>query len=88
MAIASDGAYDLQPGFQYPGNPYYTDAGKDYYNVNDPDKAKALLRQAGYRGEELVLITTSSYSSIYNGSLVVAQQLSDIGMKVRTEVFD
>jgi peptide/nickel transport system substrate-binding protein len=88
MEIATDGAYDLQPGLQYPGNPYYTDAGKQFYNVADPDKAKALLRQANYRDQELVIITNSSYASMYNAAVVVTEQLRGIGMKVRMDVFD
>ena len=37
----SDGAYKLQPGYQYPGNPYYTDAGKERYDVRDKEQAQA-----------------------------------------------
>lgn len=88
MEIATDGAYDLQPGIQYPGNPYYTEAGKQFYNVNDPDKAKALLRQANYQGQELVIITNSSYASMYNAAVVVTDQLRAVGLKVRMDVFD
>lgn len=88
MEIATDGAYDLQPGLQYPGNPYYTDAGKQFYNVADPDKAKAMLRQANYQGQELVIITNSSYTSMYNAAVVVTDQLRAIGLKVRMDVFD
>lgn len=88
MEIATDGAYDLQPGLQYPANPYYTDAGKQFYNVADPDKAKALLRQANYRDQELVIITNSSYASMYSAAVVVTEQLRGIGMKVRMDVFD
>ncbi|MCC7282124.1 MAG: ABC transporter substrate-binding protein [Acetobacteraceae bacterium] len=88
MEIATDGAYDLQPGLQYPGNPYFTEAGKQFYNVNDPDKAKALLRQANYGGQELVIITNSSYASMYNAAVVVTEQLRAIGMKIRMDVFD
>ena len=43
MEIATDGAYTLQPGFQYPGNPYYVKNGEALYNVKDPKKAAALL---------------------------------------------
>ena len=88
MEIATDGAFDLQPGLQYPGNPYYTDAGKQFYNVADPDKAKAMLRQANYGGQELVIITNSSYASMYNAAVVVTEQLRGIGLKVRMDVFD
>jgi len=88
MGIATDGAYDLQPGLQYPGNPYYTDAGKQFFNVNDPGRARALLREANYQGQELVLITNSSFASMYNAAVVVTEQLRAIGLRVRMDVFD
>ena len=44
MEIATDGNYNLQPGYQYPGNPYYTNAGKEYYNKADVAQAKKLIK--------------------------------------------
>jgi len=88
MEISSDGAYDLQPGFQYPGNPYYVTDGADRYNMKNPALAKQLLQQAGYKGEELVLMTNSSYRSMYNAAVVVSEQLKNVGIKVRMDVFD
>lgn len=88
MEIATDGAYSLQPGLQYPGNPYYVTDGKERYNVKDPERAKALLKEAGYKGEELVIITNSSYQSMYKAAQVVTEQLKAVGIKVRMDVFD
>ena len=88
MEIATDGAYTLQPGLQYPGNPYYVKNGEALYNAKDPKKAAALLKQAGYKGEELVIITNSSYQSMYKAAQIVSEQLKAIGMKVRVDVFD
>ncbi len=88
MEIATDGAYALQPGLQYPGNPYYVKNGAELYNAKDPKKAAALLKEAGYKGEELVIITNSSYQSMYKAAQIVSEQLKAIGMKVRVDVFD
>jgi peptide/nickel transport system substrate-binding protein len=88
MEIATDGAYTLQPGLQYPGNPYYVTEGKQFYDVRDPKKAAALLKESGYRGEELVIITNSSYQSMFKAAQIVSEQLKAIGMKVRVDVFD
>ncbi|MSP98418.1 MAG: ABC transporter substrate-binding protein [Betaproteobacteria bacterium] len=88
MEIATDGAYTLQPGLQYPGNPYYVKNGEAFYNNRDPKKAMALLKEAGYKGEELVIITNSSYQSMYKAAQIVAEQLKAIGIKVRVDVFD
>lgn len=88
MEIATDGAYALQPSFQYPGNPYYVTNGAQYYNVKNPKAAAAMLKESGYKGEELVIITNSSYQSMYKAAQIVSEQLKGIGMKVRVDVFD
>jgi peptide/nickel transport system substrate-binding protein len=88
MAISTDDAYDLTPGLLFPNDAYYTDAGKEKYNINDPALAKKYLQEAGYAGEELVLVTNSSYQSMYNAAVVMSEQLRGIGMKVRLDVFD
>ena len=88
MEAATDGAYKLQAGYQYPGNPYYTEAGKERYNVHDRELAKRLLREAGYKGDEVVLITNSDYQTMYNAAIVMAEQMKAFGLNVRTEVSD
>ena len=88
MDVAADGAFDLQPGYQYPGTPYFNEAGKQHYNVNDRKKAQALLKSSGYKGEEIVLMTLPAYQGIYDGSVVVAGQLKDIGFNVRLDPVD
>ena len=88
MEISTDGAYGVQPGLQYPGNPYYVTDGKEFYNAKDPKKAAALLKEAGYKGEELVIITNSSYQSMYKAAQIVSEQLKAVGFKVRVDVFD
>lgn len=67
---------------------YYSEAGSDQYNLADPEKAKALLKEAGYNGEEVVIITTRDWLDSYNTSLVIQQQLESIGIKVKLEVQD
>jgi peptide/nickel transport system substrate-binding protein len=88
MEIATDGAYVLQPGLQYPGNPYYVTDGAELYNRKDTAGAKKLLAEAGYTGQEIVIITNSSYQSMYKAAQVVAEQLKAAGFKVRVDVFD
>ncbi len=88
MTVAADGQFDLQPGFQYPGNPYYVTDGQEFYNVNNPNRARELLREARYNNEQLVLLTNSSFQSMYNAAVSVTEQLRAIGMNVRMDVFD
>lgn len=88
MLVATDGAYNTNFGFQTADRVVYSDRGNEFFNVNDQDKAKALLEEAGYADEELVLLTNRDYSTMYNAALVMAEQLQDIGMNVRVEVQD
>ena len=75
MDAASDGNYHLNVGFQYPGQPDYTDAGKDTYNLHDPGLGEKIPRPGGLSGEPVVLLTNKDYPSMYNAALVMQQQL-------------
>jgi len=68
---------------------YHTEADTDYYNQNDPEKAKQLLKEAGYNGEVVRLLTSKDQNGIfYNATIVLADQLEAIGMKVQIDVYD
>ncbi|HRY25124.1 MAG TPA: ABC transporter substrate-binding protein [Geminicoccaceae bacterium] len=88
MEIATDGAYTLNHGLQYPGNPYFVEGGKEWYNVNDKERAKQYLEEAGYNGEPVVLLTNSDYTNMYNAALVMSEQLKDIGINAELKVVD
>jgi peptide/nickel transport system substrate-binding protein len=88
MEAATDGAFSLNIGFQYPGQTFYTEAGKETYNQKNADKAKKLLAEAGYKGEKLVLLTNKDYQNMYTAALVMSEQLKAIGMNVELLVID
>lgn len=88
-AYASPDVYTLAPGYLNPNQVQWaTDAGSEYYNQANPAKAKELLERAGYNGEEIVLLTTKDYNEMYTGTLVIQEQLRQIGMNVKVESFD
>lgn len=62
--------------------------GEEKYNQLDPEKAKQLLEEVGYSGEQITIITTRDYDDQYNGAVVVQEQLERIGMNVELEVYD
>ena len=89
MAIATDGLYRMGPAWQYPGTTYFpgTD-GLAAFAKQDLNKAKALLKAAGYNGEELVLIVDSSNKPHLDAGTVEAQQLRTAGFNVKLSVMD
>jgi peptide/nickel transport system substrate-binding protein len=67
---------------------WYSDVWKPYYNQQDIEGAKRLMREAGYNGEELVYMTTKDYIWMYDMALPLTDQLTDIGFNIKLEVVD
>ncbi len=88
MDAASDGNYHLHAGFQYPNQAFHSDAGKDTYNLKNPDLARKYLAQSGYQGEPVVLLTNKDYPSMYNSALVMQQEMQAIGINAQLKVVD
>ncbi|CAH1650060.1 Peptide/nickel transport system substrate-binding protein [Hyphomicrobiales bacterium] len=89
MAIAAEGAFDLNPSFVYKDSEFYpSNADQLIYNLNDTARAKALLAEAGYRGEEIVILTSGDIPSLQEVAVVMAEQLKAAGMKIRLDVLD
>src|SRR5699024_7615245 len=89
-AYSSDDFYDLSNNIATPDQEgrWDSEIGEDIYNTNDKEKAKDLLEEAGYNGEEVTLITTRDYNTFYDASVIVQEQLEEIGMDVELEVYD
>lgn len=88
MEIATDGAYDTHPGWLFPGQKFYTDVGAELYNQKDLERAKALLANAGYNGEKVVIATNSTYDTMYKAALVMSEQMRAAGINVELSVTD
>ncbi|HSB82461.1 MAG TPA: ABC transporter substrate-binding protein [Candidatus Methylomirabilis sp.] len=89
MAIAGEGLYRLTHGWQHPGTTYFAgDIGKELYNQKNPAKAKQLLQEAGYKGEEIIFLTDSNYKNHHETAVVASEQLKKAGMNIRLNVTD
>lgn len=88
-AFASEDFYRLDPGilFQEQAN-WWTDADSGMYGANDLDRARTLLKEAGYNGEPLKWMTTREYDFMYRNALVATDQLKQIGFNIELEVVD
>src|SRR3546814_11074885 len=89
MGIATDGLFRLNPSFVYPDSEYYpAKANELVYDARNPERAKALLEEAGYKGEEVVILTSSDIASLQEAAVVLAAQIKSIGLPVRLDVLD
>lgn len=88
LAAHGEGFYRLDPSIMQRETAWATDAGAELYNQNDPEKARALLEEAGYDGTPLRLLSTQEYQYLYNVALVSAQQLEDAGFTVDLQTYD
>lgn len=88
-SFAKPELYSLAPGYLGTSQVQWSnEAGAEYYNQADPDKAKQLLADAGYNGEEVTLLTTKDYNEMYTATLVIQEQLRQIGVNVKVETYD
>ena len=89
MAISTDGLYRMEHGWQHPGTTYFAgDVGKSLYNQKAPDKAKALLREANYKNEEVIFLGDSSFKNHQDTVVTAGEQLRAIGINVKNVIVD
>ncbi len=89
MAIATEGLFNLYHGWMYEGSTYDAgEVGKDYYNVHDVERAKALLEEAGYNGEPFVVLTDSTIPEHGKAGVVIAGQLQAAGINATIKQVD
>jgi peptide/nickel transport system substrate-binding protein len=80
--------YRLDPGLFFPEQPWHSTASAKLYNQKDKEKARRLLKEAGYAGQPLRWITTREYEFMYKNALVAKQQLEEVGLAVDMQVVD
>jgi peptide/nickel transport system substrate-binding protein len=79
----------LPQGFLVTGKPEVDTAGMEAFtHRRSPADLKAMLTDAGYQGERLVMLHTSDQPFYNAASLVVADQLGRVGMKIDDQVMD
>lgn len=75
------------PSILPPGTRFWTPYHKTWYK-KDVGKAKQLLKEAGYNGEEIVLDTTKKYASMYAQAVAVQSELVAAGVNVKLDVME
>ena len=87
-AFSDDRFYTLDSALALPGTLWHSEAGKEFYNQHDLEKAKELVEESSYNGEEVTILTTRDYLHQYNAGVVAQQVLESIGVKVKLDVYD
>ena len=80
--------YRLDPGLFFPEQPWHSTVSAQLYNQKDTDKARRLLKEAGYARQPLRWATTQEYAFMYKNALVAKQQLEGVGFVVDLQVVD
>ncbi len=88
LAAVGEGYYELTPEL-VPGAPaWYSEAGIEYFNQNDPEEARRLLDEAGYDGTPIRMMVTQEIQPEYNATVTMKQQLEAVGFEVDLQVYD
>jgi peptide/nickel transport system substrate-binding protein len=80
--------YRLDPGIYFLEQLWHSRASAALYNQKDKDKARKLLKEAGYAGQPLRWIVTTEYEHHYKPAVVAKAQLEDVGFKIDLQVSD
>jgi len=87
-AFGNTDFWGLGPHLMGKSTPYYTDAGKKWYNQKNIERAKSLLAEAGYKGEPIRWLVSSDYPDRYNIALIAKDQLEKAGFVIVLKVVD
>jgi len=78
----------LDPSIFFPEQPWHSTVAATLYNQHDRDKARRLLKEAGYARQPVRWATTKEYEFMYKNALVAKQQMEDVGFVVDLQVVD
>ncbi len=80
--------YRVAPALFFPEQPWHSQAGGALYNQRDKEKARRLMKEAGYAKQPIRWVTTKEYEFMYKTSLVAKQQLEEVGFVIDLQVVD
>lgn len=87
-AFGNEDLYEIYSGFMKKDQSLYSDVGSEYYNLNNIELAKELLEQSNYNYEEVILMSSRDYDHFYQAATIIQEQLKEIGINVKMEVYD
>jgi peptide/nickel transport system substrate-binding protein len=89
LAAAGDKAlYRLDPSYFFKEQFWHSAIGANRYNEHDVAKAKALIKETGYSGSPIRIITASNFQFMYNAAIALESQLRQLGFKTELQAYD
>ena len=86
--VGTPDLYKVCPAMFMCDTPFSTDAGSERVMMQDFDKAKAMLKEAGYNGETLVLMHPTDIPTLNAATQVTAQLLRQAGIDLDVQAMD
>src|ERR671919_1155776 len=80
--------YRMDSSLAFQELPWHTKIPGLPWNERNKDKARRLLKEAGYTGQPVRFMTTQEYKWMYDFALVSKQQLEEVGFKIDLQVMD
>jgi peptide/nickel transport system substrate-binding protein len=87
-AIGSSALWKADGSLMSDTTSWYSKAGTENYSRNDPAEAKKLAAEAGYKGEKIVFMASTSYKTHFDITTVLVEQLKSAGFNVDHQIFD
>jgi len=70
------------------GSPLASDGGSHFFKEHNPKKALQLMKEAGYKGEPIVVLATTDHNTITPATQVLIQSMRDAGLNVDAQSMD
>ena len=86
--VGTPDLYKVCPAMFMCDTPYASDAGSGRVMMQDFDKAKAMLAEAGYNGEKIVLMHPTDIATLNAATQVTAQLLREAGINLEVQAMD
>ena len=89
LAAAGDKAlFRLDPSLFFKEQFWHSNIGANRYNERDVTRAKALVKEGGYDGSPIRIITSSDFQFMYNAALATESQLRQLGFTTKLQAYD
>ena len=86
--VGTPDLYKTCPAMFMCDTPFASDAGSERVMMQDFDKAKAMLAEAGYNGETIVLMHPTDIATLNAATQVTAQLLREAGINLEVQAMD